>query len=474
MKTREKHFFVVAQRKSILLEKVAFPRLLQPPSLVRKEADTVLRLERLNVLADGRLREMEQFGGAAVVHRLAERQKSFQFLIHKNSFVKFFITKWNEYILGYAFILSWKHIKINGQREKKGKRKLEETYCEKRKKMIPGAAIALVIAGAAKFLESLEESAGLHFIGASVIAMFIGMIVNAFYKPNSVTAPGIKFTSKKILKFAIILLGASLNIRTVLTVGRFSLTVMVFTLATCFGLGALIGKALGLNWKTSSLINAGTGICGGSAIAAIAPVIEATDMDIAYGLSATFLFDTVMIVVFPILGHWMGLSDAAFGLWAGTAVNDTSSVVATGYAFSEAAGDFATMVKLTRTLAIIPAVLAFAAINVHLKRKAQAAEGTAVKVSIKSIFPWFILGFLAMSALTSLGLIPAGTAAGLKNISKFLMVAALAAIGLNTDFKSLCRSGAKPMLHGFIISLLVVIVAIAVEFAIGIAPHGVL
>ena len=221
------------------------------------------------------------------------------------------------------------------------------------KKLIPGAAIALVIAAAAKFLESLEESAGLHFIGASVIAMFIGMIVNAFYKPNSVTAPGIKFTSKKILKFAIILLGASLNIRTVLTVGRFSLTVMVFTLATCFGLGALIGKALGLNWKTSSLINAGTGICGGSAIAAIAPVIEATDMDIAYGLSATFLFDTVMIVVFPILGHWMGLSDAAFGLWAGTAVNDTSSVVATGYAFSEAAGDFATMVKLTRTLAII-------------------------------------------------------------------------------------------------------------------------
>ena len=293
------------------------------------------------------------------------------------------------------------------------------------------------------------------------------MIVNAFYKPNSVTAPGIKFTSKKILKFAIILLGASLNIRTVLTVGRFSLTVMVFTLATCFGLGALIGKALGLNWKTSSLINAGTGICGGSAIAAIAPVIEATDMDIAYGLSATFLFDTVMIVVFPILGHWMGLSDAAFGLWAGTAVNDTSSVVATGYAFSEAAGDFATMVKLTRTLAIIPAVLAFAA-------KAQAAEGTAVKVSIKSIFPWFILGFLAMSALTSLGLIPAGTAAALKTISKFLMVAALAAIGLNTDFKSLCRSGAKPMLHGFIISLLVVLVAIAVEFAIGIAPHGVL
>ena len=341
-------------------------------------------------------------------------------------------------------------------------------------KFLPGMALAIVIAAIAKSLEMLEESAGLHFIGASVIAMFIGMFVNAVKKPTPLTAPGIKFTSKKILKVAIILLGASLNIHTVLTVGRFSLTVMVFTLATCFGLGALIGRAMGLNWKTSSLINAGTGICGGSAIAAIAPVIEATDMDIAYGLSATFLFDTVMIVVFPILGHWLGLSDAAFGLWAGTAVNDTSSVVATGYAFSEAAGDFATMVKLTRTLSIIPAVLAFAAINLHLKKKKSLQSGEGVKVSIRSIFPWFILGFLAMSALTSLGLIPAVVAAQLKAVSKFLMVAALAAIGLNTDFKALCRSGARPMIHGFIISLLVVLVAIGVEYMIGVAPTGTL
>lgn len=267
--------------------------------------------------------------------------------------------------------------------------------------LIPGAALALGIACIAKWLETLESSAGLHLIGASVIALFIGMAINAFFQPNKTTAPGIKFTSKKVLKFAIVLLGASLNIRTVLTVGRFSLTVMLFTLATCFGLGALIGRALGLNWKTSSLINAGTGICGGSAIAAIAPVIEADDMDIAYGMSATFLFDTVMIVVFPLLGRWLGLSDAAFGLWAGTAVNDTSSVVATGYAFSEAAGDFATMVKLTRTLAIIPAVLVFAAINLHLKKK-ESAQANGVKVSIRSIFPWFILAFLAMSLLTFL------------------------------------------------------------------------
>ena len=336
--------------------------------------------------------------------------------------------------------------------------------------LIPGVALALGIAFIARILENLENAAGLHIIGASVIALFIGMIINAFRKPGPATAPGIKFTSKKLLKFAIILLGASLNITTVLTVGKFSLTVMIFTLATCFGLGALIGKALKLNWKTSSLINAGTGICGGSAIAAIAPVIEADDMDIAYGMSATFLFDTVMIVVFPLLGRWMGLSDAAFGLWAGTAVNDTSSVVATGYAFSEAAGDFATMVKLTRTLSIIPAVLVFAAINLHIKTK-QNADSKAAKVSIKSIFPWFIVLFLVMSGLTSIGLLPAALTAAMKTVSKFLMVAALAAIGLNTNFKSLCKSGARPMLHGFIVSLLVVLVAIAVEYAIGIAPY---
>lgn len=341
------------------------------------------------------------------------------------------------------------------------------------KKYFPGIALALAIAAIAKILESFEEAMGLNFIGASVIALFIGMILNGFRKPTEITTPGIKFTSKKILKFAIILLGASLNIRTVLTVGRFSLTVMIFTLATCFGLGALIGKALGLNWKTSSLINAGTGICGGSAIAAIAPVIEADDMDVAYGLSATFLFDTVMVVVFPILGRFMGLSDAAFGLWAGTAVNDTSSVVATGYAFSEAAGDFATMVKLTRTLSIIPAVLIFTAVNLHFKRKA-VKNASAVKVSLKSIFPWFILGFLAMSLLTSLGLFSTTFTSVLKTFSKFLMVAALGAIGLNTDFKKLCRSGAKPMLHGFIVSLLVVLVAIGVEYVIGIAPNGVI
>lgn len=332
-------------------------------------------------------------------------------------------------------------------------------FLKKISSYIPGVLVALVIAAVAKFLESLLP---IHIIGASVIAMFIGIIINSIKKPAEILLPGIKFTSKKLLKFAIILLGASLNITTVLLVGRNSLLVMVFTLATCFGFGYLFGRVFKLNWKMSSLISAGTGICGGSAIAAIAPVIEATDLDIAFGMSATFIFDMIMIVVFPILGKAMGLTDIMYGLWSGTAVNDTSSVVAAGYAFSEEAGNYATMVKLTRTIAIIPTVIVFALIAMSLKKKENNSAGEKVKVNFKKIIPWFILGFLAMSIINSVGLIPSAVSSVMKDISKFLMVAALAAIGLNTDIKDMKKTGPAPMVHGFIISLLVVLVSIAV------------
>ena len=330
--------------------------------------------------------------------------------------------------------------------------------------VLPGFLLALVIAACAKWLEGLLP---IHLIGASVIALFLGMGLHHIRKPSAGLVRGLKFTSKKILKSAIILLGASLSIGVVLNIGRLSLTVMVFTLLTCFGGGYFVGRALGLNWKLSNLISAGTGICGGSAIAAIAPAIDAEDQDIAYAMSATFLFDMVMIVLFPILGRAMGLDDMAYGLWAGTAVNDTSSVVAAGYAFSEGAGDFAPIVKLTRTLAIIPTVLGFSLIEVREKRKAGVADQEE-KVKGTSIIPWFILGFLGMAVLNSLGVFPQELSLGLKELSKFLMVAALAAIGLNTDFREMRKSGINPMIHGFIISALVVVVAIAVEYCMGI------
>jgi len=336
--------------------------------------------------------------------------------------------------------------------------------------IFPGMLLAAGIALLACLIEGLLP---IHLIGAAVMAMFFGMFLNRFIKGTTLFASGLKFTSKKLLKFAIILLGLSLNITTILQVGRMSLTVMVFTLMTCFGGGYFIGKALGLNWKLSNLISAGTGICGGSAIAAIAPTIEADDNDVAYAMSATFLFDMAMIVLFPIMGRALGMSAEAFGIWAGTAVNDTSSVVATGYAFSEAAGDYATMVKLTRTLAIIPTVITFAFIQLRIKRKealANSRNQSELKAafSIRKIFPWFILGFLAMSVVASVFPIPVAVVSMTKRASKFLMVCALAAIGLNTSFSSMKKAGIRPMVHGFIISALVVVVALLVEIGMGI------
>ncbi|MGN1059806.1 MAG: YeiH family protein [Clostridia bacterium] len=329
--------------------------------------------------------------------------------------------------------------------------------------ILPGLLLSLGIAVVARVIEGLLP---IHLIGGSVIALFIGMLLNTLLSRYDVFKPGLQFTSKKVLKFAIILLGASLSMGTILHVGRLSLTVMFFTLLTCFGGGYLVGRALKLNWKLSNLISAGTGICGGSAIAAIAPVIDAEDRDIAYAMSATFIFDMAMILLFPIMGRAMGLSDMAYGLWAGTAVNDTSSVVAAGYAYSEAAGDFATMVKLTRTLSIIPTVLIFSLINLRIRKKNALHEGGG-KTNLLSLFPWFILGFIGLAIVNSAGFIPAAVSAGAKTTSQFLMVAALAAIGLGTSFKEIKKSGAAPMVHGFIISALVVIVALLVEYGMG-------
>ena len=266
-----------------------------------------------------------------------------------------------------------------------------------------GVAICFAVAALSVLLEKLIPG---ELLGASIIALFMGTIINSFFHPTWIK-PALKFASKKILKAAIILLGASLSVNTILSVGKMTFFVMIFTFAMCFGGGYFIRKLFGLNWKLSNLISAGTGICGGSAVAAIAPVIDADDKDIAFAMSSTFLFDMVMIALYPLMGKALGMSDIAYGIWAGTSVNDTASVVASGYAFSEAAGDFATMVKLTRTIAIIPTVLVFAWIGVRMKKKEMQTSSGGKKVNMMKIIPWFIGGFLLLAIANSIGFIPA-------------------------------------------------------------------
>lgn len=326
-----------------------------------------------------------------------------------------------------------------------------------------GIVICFAVAGLSVFIEKLIPG---EILGASIIALFMGTIINSFFHPAWIK-PALKFTSKKILKGAIILLGASLSVNTIMSVGKRTFLVMIFTFAMCFGAGNLLRKCFGLNWKLGNLISAGTGICGGSAVAAIAPVIDADDKDVAFAMSSTFLFDMVMVALYPLMGKALQMTDIAYGIWAGTSVNDTASVVASGYAFSEAAGDFATMVKLTRTIAIIPTVLVFAYIGTRIKQKELKAVNGGQKVNMVKIIPWFIGGFLLLAILNSTGCIPAEVSGVMKGASKFLMVTALAAIGLGTSITDFKKAGLRPMFYGITIDTLVTLTALVVIWCMG-------
>ncbi|WP_373808205.1 YeiH family protein [Jeotgalibaca porci] len=201
---------------------------------------------------------------------------------------------------------------------------------------------------------------------------------------------------------------------------------------------------------------------GGTAVATLGPTIHAKNRDIAYAISATFLFDMITVIAFPWIGQWLGLSDTSYGLWIGTAVNDTSSVVAAGYAFSDAAGVLATIVKLTRTLFIVPIVLIFSWIYAKKETPSQSAE----KVNIKNIFPWFILGFLVVVGIRSTGVLPETTVDIVAFLSKFFLSMALAAIGLKTSFKEIAGVGIKPMVAGVVIDVSVVFVSLFAQAAI--------
>ncbi|SCY75448.1 YeiH family protein [Alkaliphilus peptidifermentans] len=341
------------------------------------------------------------------------------------------------------------------------------------KSITGGTLLAVALALLSIFISNLMAN---HIIGAGVFALLIGMLLNPVVSKYDIFENGLSFTSKKILRFAIILMGFTLSFSQVIEIGKFSLIVMVFTLFTAFAGGYLLGRLLKMDWKLSGLISAGTGICGGSAVAAIAPVIDANDGDIAYAISATIIFDIIMVILFPLMGTYFGMTDLGYGLWAGTAINDTSSVVAAGYAFSDVAGNFSVIVKLTRTFSIVPVVLVFSYINASVKRRSYntVSEENQVenpnrnnKVDIKKIFPWFILMFLGMVAIKSSGVIPQTVSDTISSTSKFLMVMSLGAIGLKTNFSSLSKSGFTPILHGFVISSLVVMVSFFVQVTLG-------
>lgn len=303
---------------------------------------------------------------------------------------------------------------------------------------------------------------GLYFpiVGGPVFGILLGMLFAKKRRPQA-TESGIKFTGKKILQYAIILLGFEMNLFHVVEVGEQSLYVMIFTLLAAFGAAFLMGKVLGMDRDMTALVGAGTAICGGSAIAAVAPVIGAKDRDVVISIATIFFFNVLAVFIFPFLGHSWGMSDAGFGMWAGTAINDTSSVVAAGYAYSHDAGAYATIVKLTRTLMIVPVCLFFAL----LMMRSAAQSGTGF--SLKRIFPMFVLYFVLACIVNTTGILPAEVSHGLGMLGKFSIVLAMSAIGLNTDLPSLLKHGTRPLLLGMVCWIAVAGTSLIVQHVLG-------
>ncbi len=294
-------------------------------------------------------------------------------------------------------------------------------------------------------------------IGGPILGILAGMVVTLLLKDKSPFDKGISFTSKTILQTAVVLLGFGLNLAVIAQTGLRSLPIIVLTISASLIIAFVLCKAMKVPGKISTLIGVGSSICGGSAIAATAPVIKAGDEEVAQSISVIFFFNLIAALIFPAIGSAIGFdttSGDAFGLWAGTAVNDTSSVTATAatwdamYGLGHATLDTAVTVKLTRTLAIIPITLV---LGFWTARRAKSENGGKAKITFKQVFPMFILYFVIASVITTAATacgVSSGVFVPLKTLSKFLIVMAMAAIGLNTNIVKLVKTGGKPIALG--------------------------
>jgi uncharacterized integral membrane protein (TIGR00698 family) len=303
---------------------------------------------------------------------------------------------------------------------------------------LTGIVLVLATTAVAEPLGSL-----LPMIGAPALALVIGMAVRLRYAPDNSARVVIRFASSSVLKGAVVLLGATFGLGEVAHIGRSSLPLMLGTLVIALAAAWLVGRALKVDSNLQTLVGVGTAICGASAIGAVSGVIGAVESEIAYAISTIFVFNVVAVVLYPALGHLLSLSQHDFGLWAGTAINDTSSVVAAAYTYGHAAGDVAVVTKLARTTMIIPVVIGLAA--------AHARRSHSERRPVWQLVPPFLVWFLGASALNTAGLIDAQLASSLARAATLLITVALAAIGLSTRFSELRSTGFRPLLLGAVL-----------------------
>jgi uncharacterized integral membrane protein (TIGR00698 family) len=303
----------------------------------------------------------------------------------------------------------------------------------------PGLVTAVVVAAAASALGH-----ALPVVGGPVFGIVLGVLLATFVPAlrSTACAPGYKVASTQVLQLSIVVLGTGLSLQQVVHVGGGSLPVLFGTLTVALGGAWVLGRALKVDRDTRTLIGVGTGICGASAIAATTAVIRPKDTEVAYALGTIFTFNIVAVLVFPPIGHLLGMSPHAFGLWSGTAINDTSSVVAAAYTYGGDAGPYAVVVKLTRTLMIIPIVLVLAVV------RARRDGGGFRGMPWRRVVPLFLIGFVAASTVDTLGLVPEAWHPALSWLGTFLITTALAGIGLSLRLADMRRAGHRPLLLG--------------------------
>lgn len=327
--------------------------------------------------------------------------------------------------------------------------------------LVPGVAVTAALAGVATVVGGLVPVAG-----APVIAIVGGMAISLVKRPAAGLRPGIAFTSKRVLQGSIVVLGTSLSLGQVLSTGGRSLPVLVGTLAAALGMSWLAGRALGLTADVRTLIGIGTAVCGASAIAATDAVIDADEADVSYAIATIFTFNVVAVLLYPTFGHALGLSQHAFGLWTGTAINDVSSVVAASTTYGHVAATYGVIVKLTRTLAIIPICLSLAALR-GWRRQEAVQPSPPRHVEVGRILPIFIVVFVAAVVANTIGLVPSGWHRPLADLSTWMITAALGAIGLSTDLGHIRRAGLRPLALGSVLWLTVGLTSLGLQALTG-------
>lgn len=326
---------------------------------------------------------------------------------------------------------------------------------------LPGLLVAVGIACVATLFGHFAPVIGGPVFGI-VLGIVAGMAIPALHSER--VAPGVGFAGKSVLQLSIVVLGTGLSLSQVVHVGGDSLPVMLGTFAVAIGGAFILGRMLGINGELSTLIGVGTGICGASAIAATTAVIRPKQSNVAYAIGTIFTFNILAVLLFPPIGHLIGMTGHSFGLWSGTAVNDTSSVVAAAYSFGDGAGPYAIVVKLTRSLLIIPIVVVLAFVTA---RREAASNGQRASIPWRKVVPAFLIGFLVAATLNSIGAIPTGWHDGLTFIGTFLITVALAAIGVGMRPAQLREAGARPLALGALLWVCVSLASLGLQALTG-------